>query len=489
MSIQSSPVSFFTFSGRRSFIRATSGMLAGSLLSGFIPNMAFAKNDHPIRPCGPASKYAPKIRAAFVRRKENYGMWWPGEIYDGEAALKNYTQDILHSAKQLGLELSLRDQPIHSLEDGEKWIKEAQSAHADGILVVLLDRQQHAWPTATLAVDSKIPSVIFAPTGAAFTTNTSKLAGKQGVAICCTDDYSQVHYGLKMLGAGAKLRETRVIVIKGDERKSVKTAHFGTELKYVPANTFLDEYLQLSMDDEIRQMADELMRDAQKMTGATKDDVLNGIKSLAVARNILEQEQGDAITMDCLGALAKSKISLPCIAWSRMLDMGIPAACEADIGAALTHTLVQYLFDRPGFQQDPVPETSKDCLIGAHCTCPTKLNGFDQPAEPYYISNHHGKRDATARTMWRAGQRVTVVDILPIGEEQPHPEMLISTGEVIENVSVPPAGGCVVSVLVKLDNVDDYLDYPGFHQLFVYGDFKKELRQYCRLYDIKATVI
>ncbi len=32
---------------------------------------------------GPAGNYTPRIRAAFIRREENYGMWWPGEIYDG----------------------------------------------------------------------------------------------------------------------------------------------------------------------------------------------------------------------------------------------------------------------------------------------------------------------------------------------------------------------------------------------------------------------
>ena len=55
-----------------------------------------------------------------------------------------------------------------------------------------------------------------------------------------------------------------------------------------------------------------------------------------------EREEGDGITMDCLGALGRSKVSLPCIAWSRMLDDGIPAACEADMGAALTHAVVQF---------------------------------------------------------------------------------------------------------------------------------------------------
>ena len=84
------------------------------------------------------------------------------------------------------------------------------------------------------------------------------------------------------------------------------------------------------------------------MTGATKVDLVNGIKSYVVARNLLEREEADAITMDCLGALGKTAVSLPCIAWSRMLDQGIPAACEADIGAALTHAVYNSRSIAPG---------------------------------------------------------------------------------------------------------------------------------------------
>ena len=68
-------------------------------------------------------------------------------------------------------------------------------------------------------------------------------------------------------------------------------------------------------------------------------------------------------------------------------------------------------------------------------------------------------------------------------------QMIISTGEVIDNKSIPPAGGCVVAPMVKLDNVSETLDYPGFHQVFFYGDHKKELRAYCRLFGIKPVVV
>jgi L-fucose isomerase-like protein len=161
----------------------------------------------------------------------------------------------------------------------------------------------------------------------------------------------------------------------------------------------MDEYQRTAVDDEVQAMAADYTRRARRQVGATKEDMINGVRSYVVARTILKREQGDAITMDCLGALGRTKISLPCIAWSKMNDDGVPAGCEADLGAVATHCIVQYLFDRPGFQQNPVAETARQAIIGAHCSCPTKLRGFSESPEPFDLLHHHGMRDAVPRTI------------------------------------------------------------------------------------------
>jgi len=164
------------------------------------------------------------------------------------------------------------------------------------------------------------------------------------------------------------------------------------------------------------------------------------------------------------------------------------------LGAVATQVITQYLFDRPGFQQDPVAETSVDGIIGAHCSCPTRLNGFGTRPEPFDIKHHHGNRDAVPRTVWRPGQRITCLDVLPGNpkaeeEAAQHSTCLISTGTVLKNMEVPPAGGCVVSVLVKMDGEQNVLSFPGFHQLFFYGDFKKETKSFCQLFGFSARVV
>jgi len=472
---------------RREFVAGTSAALVSASMPGGLFSSTSAEAAAKIEPAGPASRCTPTVKAAFVRRKGDYGMLWPGQVYDGEAARKKYTRQLLATAKELRLKLDLRSEPLFSMEESAAWLAEAAAARPDGLLLVLLDRQAHTWPTAERAIATKIPTVIFSPVGSSFTTNTAGPSKKAGCFIASTDDFRQVRYGLKMLGAGARIRSTRCLVIAGSKAADTVMPHLGLQLRTIPAQTFLDEYRKTPESDEVLAMAEDLIKGARRLIQATRQDVINGIKSCVVARRLLVREQADAITMDCLGALGHTKVSLPCIAWSKMNDDGIPAACEADLGAMATHVIVQCLFDRPGFQQDPVGETAREAIIGAHCSCPLKLGGFAASPEPYDVVHHHGLRDATARPVWKIGQRVTSADFLPPAGKEPA-KLIVSAGTVLENVAVPPAGGCVISVMVKFDNVSDVLAYPGFHQLFFYGDYKRELVQFCRLFNIEPVV-
>jgi L-fucose isomerase-like protein len=420
-------------------------------------------------------------------------MWWPGAVYDGKKAKQKYTEQILATAKRLLMDVEIEHEPFHSIDEAKQWITQVEEKKVDGLLLVVLDRQEHSWPTALKVAQSKIPSIIFSPLGTSQTPNTTQFADIPGCVVYSTDDFSQVEYGMKMLSAAAKMNRTRCVVIQGTKRYDRKLPDLGITLHYVPAATFVDLYKSTPDSDKIIALADEYIRLAKRRKGSTREDVINGVKSYYVAGKILETEQADAITMDCLGTLANINVSLPCIAWSRMNDDGIPAACEADHGAVAAHIIVQYLFDRPGFEQDPVADTADDSIIGSHCSCPTRLNGFDKPPEPFELVHHHGNRDAVPRTIWKKGQRVTCLDVLPVYEqsssEEDRSKVLVSAGTVIDNINVPPSGGCVVAVKVKFDGTQNVLNYPGFHQLFFYGDYVEQVKDFCKLCNLQVQVV
>jgi hypothetical protein len=69
------------------------------------------------------------------------------------------------------------------------------------------------------------------------------------------------------------------------------------------------------------------------------------------------------------------------------------------------------------------------------------------------------------------------------------PRLYVAAGTVVQNVSVRPAGGCAVSVMVELDGDRDLLLYPDFHQLFFYGDYERELLDYSKLFGIQGAAV
>jgi L-fucose isomerase-like protein len=168
------------------------------------------------------------------------------------------------------------------------------------------------------------------------------------------------------------------------------------------------------------------------------------------------------------------------MAWTMLQDLGITAGCEADLFGAASLMLTSYLLDRPGYINDPVPETVKNLLIASHCTSGTRLDGFDKPPAPYVLRNHSESAiGVSTQVLWPVGQPVTLVRFTGPNE------LIIDTGKVVSNVDTPPAGGCRTSVEILMDNIEDCRDVRGFHQVVVLGNHRRIVEGFCELYGIK----
>ncbi len=178
-------------------------------------------------------------------------------------------------------------------------------------MLVTLDRQEHTWPTVGKAIDNKLPVVVFSPLGSSFTTNTSLYNKKDGAYIASTDDFKQAELGMKMLKAGAKILETRyLVIIKGiDEISEISLDHFGTKLRFIPADHFIDQYHGLRNSNEARELARNCMSHARHIHDVSEEDVINGARSYYAVTSLLEREKADAVTMDCLGVLGPLEIT------------------------------------------------------------------------------------------------------------------------------------------------------------------------------------
>ena len=465
---------------RRSFLASTGAMAAVATKIGLFDFASSVSAAQP-KPTG-----RPVVQAVFVRPKvERYWMGWPGAAYDIKARQADYTKILENAAKKFGVQLDLRSEPLDGENAVNTYLGQLKKQPPEGIVVVSQSLNQ-SWPHINNIAKNrgKIPMIVFSPMGTSFTNRLQGTRNIDGVFTAATQDLDWLEFGLRMLKTIWDMKNTRICIAKGNKTEDKKLDFIGTTLHYIPTKRFLDEFKKVQDSDEVRAMADYYTRNARKIVEPTKKDILTAAKNYFVCRNLMAADNCQGFSMDCLGPVRSRLIQPPCLAFSRLRDEGGLGTCEADWNAAISTRLTNLLFDRPGFMQDPAPNTVNNTLMGAHCTCGTRLDGFDKPPEPFILRSHSESNVGVAmQVLWRVGQKVTIMKF------QGLESIILGTGRVLRNIETPPAGGCRTSVELELDDVPDCCDTKGFHQLFIYGDLELPFKAYCQLAGIKVVHI
>ncbi len=426
----------------------------------------------------------PKIRVAYAVFEEPRPYWlgWPGTTYDLDAHQKEYRANFDDSCKCLGIDAECEEKPINSEDGVTAFINKVKDRKPDGILIVL--QSIFDWKRVNrVLTEVAIPLVVFAPVGVAFTGHVGKISRQPGIYVVSSLEWPAVEDGLRMIRAKRMYEETRVLWIRGDKREDTVMDRLGMKIRAITGNTFNELFDKMSVTEEVKDIASSMRRGAKKVVEPTREDCLNASRVYITAKRLLADEKANALTMDCLGMVkAKHVPTPPCYAWARFQDEGITAGCEADMHGATSLMLSSYLLGRPGYMNDPVPETAKNLLIAAHCVSGTKLRGFDKPAAPYILRDHsESSLGVSLQVLWPVGEQVTLVRF-----SNPN-EMIVDTGTVVSNVDTPPAGGCRTSVEIRMDNVEDVRDVKGFHQVVVLGNHRRIVQGFCQMYGINVV--
>jgi len=431
-----------------------------------------------------AASFRPKptvrVTTAFLRLPPPYWLGWPGTSYDLDGRRADYTRCLVNGAKQVGVDLRIQGDPIENDQQLEEFTRSLEADKPDAVFLVL----QHfgIWHWADAVSKKGVPLVIFAPVGTAFTGHVHEISRRPGVYVISSLETDALVQALRMVRAKRQFEESRVLVVAGEQRNDTVLERLGTKVRTVPRQDLPAMFESTPVTDEVKQVAREMRRRAKKVVEPTQTDLVNAARSFVAAKRLLKQEEANAITTDCLGMVAMKDVPTPpCMAASLFQDSGITYGCEADLFGAISLMFTSYLFDKPGFMNDPVPETVKNVLIAAHCVCGTRLNGFDRPAEPFILRSHSESNiGVSLQVLWREGQPVTLVRF-----QSPN-ELILDTGVVVGNVSTPPAGGCRTSVEIKMDDVEDARNVLGFHQVVFYGNHRREIEAFCQLYGINV---
>ena len=468
---------------RRSFL-ASAGVMAMAAKTG---PLDFASS---LLAAQPNSAGKPVVQAVFVRPNvKGYWMGWPGAAYDIEARQAEYTKILENAAKKFDVQLDVRSEPLDTDNAVSAYLGQLKKRPPDGLVVTnmcLHHGNSGSWPHVNKIAKErgKIPTIVFSPMGTSFTGHLQGTRDIPGVYVAATQDLGWLEFGLRMLNTIWQMKNTRICICAGNKAEDKKLDVIGTTLHYLPSRRFLEESKKVQESDEMRAMADNYTRNAKKIVEPTKKDILAAAKNYFVCRRLMAAENCQGFSMDCLGPVSNRLIQPPCMAFSRLRDEGGLGTCEADWNAAISTRLTNLLFDRPGFMQDPAPNTVNNTLMGAHCTCATRLDGFDKSPESYILRSHSESNVGVAmQVLWRIGQKVTIMKF------QGPESIVLGTGRVLRNIETPPAGGCRTSVELELDDVADARDTKGFHQLFIYGDLELPFKAYCQLAGIKVVHI
>ncbi len=436
----------------------------------------------------PAADAKPRVRVAFLRPKiDRYWMGWPGACYDIKAREADYVKTMTDAAEKLGVQLEVDAEPIVDIAAVDKLLAECRQRPPDGIILTVGGLAPDYWPHANKFVAEKgeLPAIVFSPMGTSFTGHLQAARKATKCFTAATQDHGWLATGIRMMRAMWDMKNTRLCIINGEKTEDQQLAVIGTTLHHIPLNRWTDELAKQEVTDEVKALAEEFSKTAKKTIEPKPQDVLNAAKNYYVAKRIMAAEKCQGISLNCLDLVQTRRIACPpCMAWLKLNDEGGVGCCECDWTAAISLRLCSLLCGRPGFMQDPAPNTVNGTLMGAHCSSPTKLRGFDQPAEPLVLRSHSESDIGVApQVIWPVGEAVTVMKFDGPGR------MILGTGQVVTNIDTPPCGGCRTSLELKMDNVADPRDCKGFHQLFVLGKHDRLIQAYCQLAGIEVTPI
>ncbi len=313
---------------RRRLLGVTAGVV-GPLFLPVIRNPIFAglaeeiAQITPFKPCGPGAACVPRVMAAGY-----YGPRCdlPPDDEKQRELDPNYVRylgQLREAAKALNLKLDIAPAPLNTPEDARRWAAQVEKEQPDGLVVIrlsILRGPLSEVQSILLGLDA--PMLFFVPNQKMFGWGSGGLREeltRPGRLLCATQDFGYVVSRLNHLAARARLREMRFVNVTGNAREESRLPFWGSRVLRVPLSLWHEQFIQekVKINAEVKAIADYYLRTAQRIAGPSPEAVLDGRLCCLAARNILEQEQADAFTMDCKrrrrgSGNAAQRFAVPC---------------------------------------------------------------------------------------------------------------------------------------------------------------------------------
>lgn len=288
--------------------------------------------------------------------------------------------------------------------------------------------------------------------------------------------------------------KTRTLVITVPEENTLESLHkqeiysgdrvysnsYYTKIKQYLDLVFIDykelqNIYNLMNNEEAKNIASKIIEKSYYVKEKiTFDDLVSATKLYLAIKELVKKYDAEAVAINCFSILLKDLNAFsatPCLAVSILNDEGIPAACEADLSSLLLQIIFKHIAKRPAWISDPVIDFKDNSVTYAHCTAPTKMNGYKGEPEEYALDTHdESGKPVVVRTKMKIGQEITVIQISP---DFNHIYLRISKIADIPIVDL----GCRTKVKTFVKDAKKWLwDYKQpLHRVLVYGDWSYEL--------------
>ncbi|GMW02252.1 MAG: hypothetical protein AMXMBFR84_33880 [Candidatus Hydrogenedentota bacterium] len=361
-----------------------------------------------------------------------------------------------------------------------------QLGEADAVIMFHLSGHGGGAPAEAMEhiVNSGLPTVVFTQPFSGHGWMYFPRWQKEGkkVVLMPTSDWGELDRAASLLRVPARLRQSRILVIKGPlgtpaacEAAAVK-AKLGVELIPITVEETEAAFESVPLPEAEAEAEKYWIRPARDVVEPTEPEIVASARFYLALKNLMMANDACAVTSsNCMGGPAKG-----CLAFSKLNDQGYVGACEGDMDSTLTMLLFTYAFGVPGFISDPVIDVARNALIHFHCTSATRMDGAASKRRPFTIRTQTDSgRGVALDVEHRVGQSVTCAKLANLDS------MLVSTGKITDVTH--DSLGCRTQFVTEVANARGLFENWGegqlgtdtmtlLHRVVFYGDHLQSMR-------------
>jgi len=375
---------------------------------------------------------------------------------------------------------------------GEKGLAKLEDRVSEADVILLFKPRLGLGSCVVKIVESNLPVILFNKEGSVWTPLDALEYVYPRSNVWVAAGYGDLDSRLKILEARKNIGNTKLLVLNADyphwERWLMRVSgglntikeRFGIEVEYVRSEEVVGRWWGIE-EEKVKGVVEEWMGNAEKIIEPSRSDVEKVARLYLVMKDLLSEKGAQGLTM----AYGDDPLPVPCFAYVKLRDEGIPAACEADIISLITMVILHYVTGKPSFMGNlRHVDLNNNTLMISHCVAPTRMAGYDERALPYVLRNQHWGPPAgvlSAFVPMNTGQEVTVCRL--DGELK---NMLITKGVIEECRDLEEY--CRNTVRIRISDVKKLIHTTsGNHHVMVYGDHREEIRELNKLFGV-ATI-